>query len=68
VQPGEKLREKKEEIIGIANKKCDNLIELSKLGQMENQPGCNEEQTLEVIQDILLKIILSIFIKFGFIR
>ena len=50
MQPGEKLRERKEELIEIANKTCDELIEKSKSGQMENQPGCNEEQTLEVIQ------------------
>lgn len=50
MQPGEKLRERKEELIGMANKRCNELIEQSKLGLIENQPGCDEEQTLEVIK------------------
>lgn len=48
VQPGEILREKKDNLIAEANKACDELIERSKAGLLENQPGCNEEQTLEV--------------------
>ncbi|PKY40391.1 beta and beta-prime subunits of DNA dependent RNA-polymerase [Rhizophagus irregularis] len=57
VQPGEKLRERKEELIGMANKRCNELIEQSKLGLIENQPGCDEEQTLEThISGVLSKV------------
>ena len=48
VQPGEVLKAKKDELIESANKTCDDLIERSKSGKLVNQPGCNEEQTLEV--------------------
>lgn len=56
MQPGEKLRERKEELIGMANKRCNELIEQSKLGLIENQPGCDEEQTLEVIKILCFNI------------
>ncbi|CAJ0633518.1 5567_t:CDS:10 [Entrophospora sp. SA101] len=57
VQPGEQLREKKDHLIEMANKACDDLIELSKSGKLENQPGCNEGQTLEAhISGVLSKV------------
>ncbi|CAG8437968.1 16808_t:CDS:10 [Acaulospora morrowiae] len=57
VQLGEVLREKKDYLIAEANKSCDELIERSKAGLLENQPGCNEEQTLEThISGILSKV------------
>ncbi|CAG8468336.1 8399_t:CDS:10 [Diversispora eburnea] len=57
VQPGEILREKKDNLIAEANKACDELIECSKTGLLDNQPGCNEEQTLEAhISGILSKV------------
>ncbi|CAG8479721.1 17381_t:CDS:10 [Racocetra fulgida] len=57
VQPGEILREKKDKLITDANKACDDLIERSKSGKLENQPGCNEEQTLEAhISGILSRV------------
>ncbi|CAG8537130.1 5091_t:CDS:10, partial [Scutellospora calospora] len=57
VQPGEILRDKKDRLIADANKACDDLIERSKLGKLENQPGCNEEQTLEAhISGILSRV------------
>jgi hypothetical protein len=64
VQPGEKLRERKEELIGMANQRCNELIEQSKLGLIENQPGCDEEQTLEVINLFLVQNYQTIYIKF----
>jgi DNA-directed RNA polymerase III subunit RPC1 len=62
VQPGEKLRERKEELIGMANQRCNELIEQSKLGLIENQPGCDEEQTLEVINLFLVQNYQTIYI------
>ncbi|KAF0416431.1 beta and beta-prime subunits of DNA dependent RNA-polymerase [Gigaspora margarita] len=57
VQPGEILREKKDRLIADANRACDDLIERSKSGKLENQPGCNEEQTLEAhISGILSRV------------
>ncbi|KAG9291493.1 hypothetical protein G9A89_021912 [Geosiphon pyriformis] len=57
VMPGEELRAKKENLIEVANKSCDELIESSKNGKLENQPGCNEEQTLEAkISGVLSKV------------
>lgn len=47
VTPKDDLKKKKEELVEIAYKKCDELIELYKQGKLETQPGCNEEQTLE---------------------
>ena len=48
VQPGDVLRGKKDALVETAYTECDQLIEDSKRGQLVNQPGCNEEQTLEV--------------------
>ncbi|CAG8634234.1 6225_t:CDS:10, partial [Paraglomus occultum] len=57
VQPGEVLKAKKDELIESANKTCDDLIERSKSGKLVNQPGCNEEQTLEThISGVLSKV------------
>ncbi|GMM28313.1 DNA-directed RNA polymerase III core subunit [Martiniozyma asiatica (nom. inval.)] len=47
VTPKEDLKLKKEELVEIAYAKCDELIDLYKVGKLETQPGCNEEQTLE---------------------
>ncbi|OWB56094.1 hypothetical protein B5S28_g1985 [[Candida] boidinii] len=47
VTPSTELKLTKEELVEIAYKKCDELIELFKSGKLETQPGCNEEQTLE---------------------
>lgn len=47
VTPGALLNEKKDELVEIAYDKCDDLIEQLRLGKLETQPGCNEEQTLE---------------------
>ncbi|CCE64382.1 hypothetical protein TPHA_0H01760 [Tetrapisispora phaffii CBS 4417] len=47
VTPGEELKLKKEDLVEIAYKKCDELIIQYNKGELETQPGCNEEQTLE---------------------
>ncbi|VEU20021.1 DEKNAAC100573 [Brettanomyces naardenensis] len=47
VIPSEIVKRKKEEMVQLAYKKCDDLIELFKEGKLETQPGCNEEETLE---------------------
>lgn len=49
VQPGEILKQKKDQLVEQAYAKCDKLIKDSLNGMLENQPGCNQEQTLEVI-------------------
>ena len=41
------MKQKKEELVEIAYRKCDELITLFNKGELETQPGCNEEQTLE---------------------
>ncbi|KAF6008996.1 DNA-directed RNA polymerase III subunit [Brettanomyces bruxellensis] len=47
VIPSEPVKQKKQEMVRIAYKKCDDLIKLYKSGKLETQPGCNEEETLE---------------------
>lgn len=47
VTPGAQLNVKKDELVEIAYDKCDELIEQLRLGKLETQPGCDEEQTLE---------------------
>jgi DNA-directed RNA polymerase III subunit RPC1 len=42
------LRQKKDQYVAKGYADCDDLIAKSKAGQLENQPGCNQEQTLEV--------------------
>ncbi|KAF9919505.1 hypothetical protein FBU30_010929 [Linnemannia zychae] len=49
VQPGEILASKKDELVQTAYAHCDDLIRRSKNGQLENQPGCDVEQTLEAL-------------------
>ncbi|EJS41719.1 rpo31p [Saccharomyces arboricola H-6] len=47
VTPADDLKQKKEELVEIAYRKCDELITEFNRGELETQPGCNEEQTLE---------------------
>ncbi|KAK9768440.1 DNA-directed RNA polymerase III subunit C1 (rpo31) [Basidiobolus ranarum] len=57
VQPGYVLRTKKDALVEVAYKQCDELISKSKNGELENQPGCDEDQTLEShISGVLSKI------------
>ncbi|KAI9595031.1 beta and beta-prime subunits of DNA dependent RNA-polymerase [Syncephalis fuscata] len=57
VQPGEVLRNKKNSLVETAYSECDQLIQDSKRGLLVNQPGCNEEQTLESkISGVLSKV------------
>ncbi|KAG0249377.1 hypothetical protein BG011_009370 [Mortierella polycephala] len=49
VQPGEILASKKDELVRNAYAHCDDLIHRSLNGQLENQPGCDIEQTLEAL-------------------
>ncbi|KNE68594.1 hypothetical protein AMAG_12759 [Allomyces macrogynus ATCC 38327] len=57
VQPSDKLTERKAQLVTDGYNRCDDLIVQAKLGKLENQPGCNIEQTLESkISGILSKI------------
>lgn len=57
VIPSQAVKDKKNEMVRIAYKKCDDLIDLFKRGKLETQPGCNEEETLEAkIGGILSKV------------
>lgn len=57
VMPPKKLQNEKEQMVQNAYDKCDGLIRLYVEGQLETQPGCNEEQTLEAkIGGILSKV------------
>ncbi|KAI7830730.1 hypothetical protein BC939DRAFT_392603 [Gamsiella multidivaricata] len=49
VQPGHILASKKDELVQNAYAHCDDLIYRSLHGQLENQPGCDIEQTLEAL-------------------
>ncbi|KAG0246496.1 hypothetical protein BGX31_001773 [Mortierella sp. GBA43] len=49
VQPGEILASKKDELVQNAYLHCDDLIRRSLSGQLENQAGCDTEQTLEAL-------------------
>jgi DNA-directed RNA polymerase III subunit RPC1 len=49
VQPGKKLQSEKEAMVEQGYEKCDTFIRKSLNGELECQPGCNEEQTLEVV-------------------
>ncbi|KAF9083486.1 hypothetical protein BGX23_011391 [Mortierella sp. AD031] len=49
VQPGEILASKKDELVRNAYAHCDDLIHRSLNGQLENQAGCDVEQTLEAL-------------------
>ncbi|EMR10057.1 hypothetical protein PNEG_01810 [Pneumocystis murina B123] len=57
VQPGVLLREKKESLVKAAYQSCDDLIHALSSGKLENQPGCDAEQTLEAkVSGILSKV------------
>ncbi|ORZ40828.1 hypothetical protein BCR44DRAFT_1423867 [Catenaria anguillulae PL171] len=57
VQAPPELIRKKEAMIATGYAECDELIRKSKAGELENQPGCNTEQTLEAkMQGVLNKI------------
>ncbi|KAI9024018.1 hypothetical protein DFJ74DRAFT_705759 [Hyaloraphidium curvatum] len=57
VQPGAVLSVKKDQVVEKGYTDCDDVIEKSRKGQLENQPGCDAEQTLEAkISGILSKI------------
>ncbi|KAI8915420.1 hypothetical protein DFJ77DRAFT_368436 [Powellomyces hirtus] len=57
VQPGAQLRKEKELTVNTGYADCDDTITLSKAGRLPNQPGCDEEQTLEAkLSGILSKI------------
>ncbi|KAJ3415502.1 hypothetical protein HDV05_004704 [Chytridiales sp. JEL 0842] len=57
VQPGEKLQSEKESMVEQGYEKCDGFIRRALSGELECQPGCNEEQTLEAeISKVLSKI------------
>ncbi|KAK7429679.1 DNA-directed RNA polymerase III subunit C1 (rpo31) [Neonectria magnoliae] len=57
VFPTEKLKQEKDNLVSVAYKLCDDLIETFKLGKLEKAPGCNMEQTLEnSISGILSKV------------
>ncbi|KAJ1921243.1 DNA-directed RNA polymerase III subunit C1 (rpo31) [Mycoemilia scoparia] len=57
VMPGEVLRNRKDALIEDAYKLCDNLIAQRRAGKLENLPGCDEDQTLEVkISGLLSKV------------
>ncbi|KAI1321791.1 hypothetical protein EDD11_000067 [Mortierella claussenii] len=49
VQPGDILASKKDDLVRNAYAHCDDLISRSLNGQLENQPGCDVEQTLEAL-------------------
>lgn len=57
VTPGKELSAQKDRLVEIAYAKCDDMIEQFRLGNLETQPGCNEEQTLEAkIGGVLSKV------------
>lgn len=57
VCPGETLRVEVNKLIQTAYKKCDELIEKFKAGNLEKAAGCNMEQTLEnLISGVLSKV------------
>jgi DNA-directed RNA polymerase III subunit RPC1 len=47
VMPTQALNDKKHDLVTVAYKQCDELIETFKAGKLEKAPGCNMEQTLE---------------------
>ena len=57
VMPSLDLRKRKEDLVEEAYEHCGDLIEKAKHGKLENQPGCDQEQTLEaLISGILSKV------------
>ncbi|KAI0786519.1 beta and beta-prime subunits of DNA dependent RNA-polymerase [Abortiporus biennis] len=49
VIPGPVLSAKKESMVAQAYAECQDLINRAKKGQLENKPGCDQEQTLEAM-------------------
>lgn len=49
VIPGPILSKKKDTLVEAAYAKCQDLISQAKKGQLENKPGCDQEQTLEAL-------------------
>ncbi|KAI8832364.1 hypothetical protein BC829DRAFT_426428 [Chytridium lagenaria] len=57
VQPGDRLKEEKENKVKGGYDECDNLISQAQSGEMQSAPGCDLEQTLEAsISKVLSKI------------
>ncbi|KAI5454682.1 DNA-directed RNA polymerase III subunit C1 (rpo31) [Naganishia albida] len=54
VMPGPQLRALKEAKVEDAYAKCDENINLARQGKLQNQPGCDQEETLEHIISGLL--------------
>ncbi|KAH8918847.1 DNA-directed RNA polymerase III subunit C1 [Atractiella rhizophila] len=49
VTPGESLRNQKDKLIQKAYDEANQTIEDSRSGKLENQPGCDRDQTLEAV-------------------
>ena len=49
VTPGLGLLKAKDELLSNGYKKCDEYIQDFKEGRLNTQPGCSEEETLEVV-------------------
>ncbi|KAF9051133.1 beta and beta-prime subunits of DNA dependent RNA-polymerase [Hymenopellis radicata] len=49
VIPGPELTREKDRLVEAAYSKCLDLIAKAKKGQLENKPGCDQEQTLEAL-------------------
>ncbi|KAI9105948.1 hypothetical protein DFS34DRAFT_656655 [Phlyctochytrium arcticum] len=57
VQPGVILSKEKDMVVEKGYSDCEDTIHMSKQGKLPNQPGCNQEETLEVkLSGILSKI------------
>ncbi|KAM6495517.1 hypothetical protein JOM56_008223 [Amanita muscaria] len=57
VIPGPELTKKKDQLVAQAYAECQDIIALAKKGNLENKPGCNQEQTLEaMISSVLSKV------------
>ncbi|KAM4065931.1 RNA polymerase rpb1 [Hirsutella rhossiliensis] len=57
VFPTDSLKAEKENLVSVAYKQCDDLIETFKQGKLDKAPGCNMEETLEnLISGILSKV------------
>jgi DNA-directed RNA polymerase III subunit RPC1 len=48
VTPGLGLLKAKDELLNCGYKKCDEFIQDFKESRLQTQPGCSEEETLEV--------------------
>ncbi len=57
VIPGPELTREKDRLVELAYTQCLEHIARAKKGQLENKPGCNQEQTLEaLISSVLSKV------------